>query len=75
MKDWFTFEIQYTLRRNLGIPSPMNVWKRQFTQLSFWEYIRLEAMQDYEFLFSDKWPEVGSTVNIRKPQRFHLTTS
>lgn len=51
--------ISVAIRRVLGINSPMNVWKRQFTDFSLW-------------LMPRELPKcpIGSTITIKRPARY-----
>jgi hypothetical protein len=67
MKSLFTAETVGALRRMLHIPTPMNVWKRQFTQLSWADEMEIERQRDIEFMTGTSWPQI---VTVKTPARF-----
>lgn len=59
------------IRKAYGIKTPMNVWKRQFTELPTFLQCAVMALKlaPQDNPFEDRFP-IGHTITIKRPARY-----
>lgn len=62
-----------SIRRMMGLQSPMAIWRKTFTDFNsprmIWEQYCNGVLKDMEFFSGDTWT-IRDTIRVKAPERF-----